>query len=124
MPITSSNTVTFDGSYELMHFTDQKAIVPLVPGSQIKATFANGQLSGNGGINRYDGSYSVSKDMPPSTISGVEFTSTKMAGDPEVMAQEQRYFDGLRAAKDIVYGDGTVSLTWDNGQKSLVFRRV
>jgi hypothetical protein len=25
---------------------------------------------------------------------------------------------------DVTYGDGTVSLAWDNGQKSLVFRRV
>jgi heat shock protein HslJ len=125
MPVTSYNSVTLDGSYELVHFTVQKSIVPPIAGTRLTAKFEGGQLSGNGGINDYKASYVPSKDGPPpskASISGLE--PTKKGGPQDVMDQEQRFFEGLRAASPITYGDGTIALTWDNAQKSLVFRRL
>lgn len=124
MPVTSIDTATLNGSYELQHFTVQKSIVPPLKGTTITAKFDDGKLSGNGSINTYHASYSTDKKIPPSTISGGEIAATKMGGPPEVMAQEARYFDGLRAATTISYEGGAMSLSWENGQKSLVFRRV
>jgi heat shock protein HslJ len=124
MPITSSTTVTLDGSYEFVHFIVQKLIVPRIEGTRVTAKFENGQLSGNGGINGYKATYELSKDMPPSKIKVSELAAALVDGPEGVLKQEQRFFEGLRAAQGISYGDGTIALTWDNAQKSLVFRRV
>jgi len=125
MPITSSNTVTLDGSYDFVHFTDGKP-APTLPlkGTRLTVKFEGGKLSGNGGINDYTASYTTSKDLPPSQVSISELVSTLKAGPQNEMDQEHRFFEGLRAARVVSYGDGTVALTWDNAQKSLVFRRL
>jgi heat shock protein HslJ len=124
MPVTSSNTVTLDGSYELVQFTEGK-LAPTLPlkNTQLTAKLEAGKLTGNGGINDYSASYTTSKDLPPSQISVSEVVSTLKAGPQNEMDQERRFFEGLRAASGISYGDGTIALTWDNAQKSLVLRR-
>lgn len=124
MPITSSNEATLDGSYELLHFTQQKAVQPLIGGTRLTARFEAGKLSGNGGVNDYTATYKTSKDMPPSTITISDVASTLKAGPQDVMDQERRFFEGLRAAGNITYADGTIALTWDNTQRSLVLRRL
>lgn len=123
MPMIS-NTVTLDGSYELMHFTVKKSIVPLIAGTRLTAKLEGGKVSGSGGINDYHATYNATHDAPPSTLGISGLTHTKKPGPQDVMDQENRFFDGLRAAKDITYGEGTLALSWDNGDKSLVFRRV
>jgi len=127
MPITSSSsssTVTLDGSYELVHFTEGK-LAPTLPlkNTQLTAKLEGGKLSGNGGVNDYTASYTTSKDLPPSQISVSEVASTLKAGPQNEMDQERRFFEGLRAASGVSYGDGTIALTWDDAQRSLVLRR-
>ncbi len=84
MPVTSSNTVTLDGSYELVHFTEGK-LAPTLPlkDTQLTAKLEGGKLSGNGGINDYTASYTSSKDLPPSQISISEVVSTSERRAPE-----------------------------------------
>lgn len=125
MPITSSNPVTLDGSYDFVEFVDGKmAPVPPLTGTRLTAKFEGGKLSGSGGVNAYTASYETSKDMPPSRVSISKVASTMVGGPQDVMDQERRFFEGLAAAGGVTYGDGTVALTWDNAQKSLVFRRL
>ncbi|XYH98479.1 META domain-containing protein [Sorangium sp. So ce1128] len=123
MPITSSTTVTLDGSHVVVHFTVQKSIIQVIAGSQLTAKFEGGKLSGCGGVNDYHASYETNKSAPPSEIKVSGFGATKRGGPPELMAQEQRFFDGLNAASGITYEDGSVALTWDNAQRSIVLRR-
>jgi heat shock protein HslJ len=75
----------------------------LLPGTEIMATFADGQFSGTGGCNHYGGSYQIAG----TTLSISDLYQTEMAcPNPKgVMAQEQRYLDNLRQASVAhVYG--------------------
>jgi heat shock protein HslJ len=65
-----------------------------LPAPVADATFAEGKLSGNGGINRYSGTYEV--DGSKMRIGPL--ASTAMAGDPAVMDQEEAFLANLQAA--------------------------
>jgi hypothetical protein len=60
----------------------------------VDATFADGTVSGNGGVNQYSGGYEVDG----SKMSVGKLASTAMAGDPAVMDQEAAYLTNLQAA--------------------------
>jgi heat shock protein HslJ len=65
-----------------------------LPTPAVDATFADGKVSGNGGVNQYSGSYEV--DGSNLKISAL--ASTQMAGEPAVMDQESAFFANLEAA--------------------------
>ncbi len=58
------------------------------------ATFADGKVSGNAGVNQYSGSY----ETDGSKLSIGPLLSTQMAGDPAIMEQEAAYLAALQAA--------------------------
>lgn len=59
----------------------------------------DGKFSGHAGVNSYFGSYQIRRGSGPrGEIAISEIGSTKMAGAPELMQQEQRYLDALRQA--------------------------
>lgn len=62
--------------------------------AQSDATFADGKVSGNAGVNQYSGSYEVDG----SKLSIGPLLSTQMAGDPAIMEQEAAYLAALQAA--------------------------
>lgn len=70
------------------------AMKAALPTPLVDATFAEGKLSGNGGINQYTGTYEV--DGSKMRIGPL--ASTAMAGDPVVMAQEAAYLANLEDA--------------------------
>ncbi len=65
-----------------------------LPLPKVDATFADGKVSGNGGINQYSGSYEV--DGSKLTVG--KLVSTMMAGEQVVMDQESAYLANLEAA--------------------------
>ena len=65
-----------------------------LPVPKVDATFADGKVSGNGGVNQYSGAYKV--DGSKMTVS--EIASTAMAGEQVVMDQEAAYLANLEAA--------------------------
>jgi len=58
------------------------------------ATFVDGQVSGNAGINQYNGPYEVDGEK----LSVGPLASTKMAGDAMIMEQEAAYLAALESA--------------------------
>ena len=65
-----------------------------LPVPEVDAMFADGKVSGNGGVNQYSGAYKV--DGSKMTISAI--ASTMMAGEQAVMDQEAAYLANLEAA--------------------------
>ena len=77
--------------------------------------FADGQLSGNGPVNRYSGPVTLGQG----TLSVGDIVSTKMAGPPEAMAAEQAYFSALTAATGWEAVDQNLTLV-DSAQSPLL----
>ncbi len=70
------------------------AMKDALPAPKVDATFADGKLSGNAGVNQYSGSY----ETDGSKLSVGPLASTQMAGEPAVMEQEAAYLVALQAA--------------------------
>ena len=81
-------------------------------GTEVTAAFAAGELSGSGGVNRYNASYET---WPGDTITIAQPAATMMAGPPEAMAQEQAYFAALTKATRFAVTADSLTLTDDEG---------
>jgi heat shock protein HslJ len=80
---------------------------------------ADGGASGRGGCNSYGGSYTLTGDA----LSFGPIAATRMACEPALMDQEQRYFDTLaKVTRYAVADDGALLLTTGEG-KEIRFRR-
>jgi polar amino acid transport system substrate-binding protein len=82
---------------------------PLVPGTQINANFDNGQVSGSGGCNTYNATYTTNGNNV--TISYPVGTQISCAED--VMQQETAFFQALSSVA--TYQMGGPNLTFNNG---------
>ncbi len=81
------------------------------------ATFADGQVSGNAGINQYNGPYEVDGDK----LSVGPLASTKMAGDAMIMEQEAAFLMALEAAASYEIDGGTLIIMDSSGAAVLEF---
>lgn len=72
---------------------DPAAPIPVLEGTQITATFADGRVAGTGGCNEYSAGYELDGD----TIAIETPIATLMACDEPVMQQEQAYLAALAA---------------------------
>lgn len=85
---------------------------------KITAKFANGQISGNSGVNNYGGPY---KPGPSDAFSVGPLASTEMAGTEMAMRAEGAYMTLLGQAKSYKIADGKLTL-YDKGRnESLIF---
>lgn len=64
----------------------------VAPGVTSEITFADGEVTGNGGVNSFGGSY---KAEGANQLEFGDIVSTKMAGSDEANAQEAAFFDAL-----------------------------
>ncbi len=81
------------------------------------ATFADGQVSGNAGINQYNGPYELDGD----DLSVGPLASTKMAGDAMVMEQEAAFLAALEAAASFEIDGDTLIIMDSSGAAVLEF---
>lgn len=75
--------------------------------SGITLEFAETDLSGSGGVNRYFGGYTSSTD---GSLQVGTLGSTMMAGDEAAMALEQEYLAALQSIFGYTIADGTLTL--------------
>jgi len=85
----------------------------------VTAQFADGQISGNGGVN----SYAASCDLGPGDAFAVgQIAATEMASaDPSRNRAEGIYFTLLGQARSYKVSDGTLTLYDEGGNESLIF---
>ena len=89
---------------------------PPVPDTQITANFNNGQLTGSGGCNSYNTTYSTNGN----SISIGYPTATQQACDDPVMQQENAYFQALTSAAS--YQMSGPTLSFYNGSNQLILQ--
>ena len=94
------------------------AMKTALPAPLVDATFAEGKLSGNGGINQYSGTYEV--DGSKMRVGAL--VSTEMAGDPVVMAQEAAYLANLQDANAFNVDGDNLTIKDDFADIILEFR--
>jgi heat shock protein HslJ len=84
----------------------------------ITARFAEGQISGNSGVNTYGGPYRIG---PGAAFSAGPLASTQMAGPEPAMRAETAYLTLLGQAKSYKMAGGVLTLYDGGGNESLIF---
>ena len=98
-------TPPLQGAWNLVQLNGQ----PLAPGTLISANFNNGQVSGSGGCNTFNATYTTNGNNV--TISYP--VGTQIACAPEVMDQETAFFQALSSVA--TYQISGPNLTFNNG---------
>ncbi len=88
---TPSATLGLDGTSWVVTRINASAVLT---GTNVTMAFADGQVSGSNGCNRYFGPYTLAG----SAFSAPRLASTQMACDAAVMTQEQAFMKALAAA--------------------------
>lgn len=86
----------------------------LIPGSQITATFEDGQVHGSAGCNSYGGSYQVSGDKL--TVRDLFMTEMACVEPQGIMEQEQEYLEMLGMAKTFRLSGGQLQIFVSGGE--------
>ena len=86
----------------------------------ITASFSDGQIGGNGGVNSYGGPYEIGAD---NALTIGTITSTLMAGSDEANAAESTYFALLGQVRFAEVSGDTLTLTDANGNELLIYTR-
>lgn len=110
-----------NGSWSLLFYNTETALVSPIPGTEITATFAEGQIQGSSGCNRYTAGYQADGE---SLLFSPPAGTKKACLQPEgVMAQETRFLELLATTAsytirqgrilDLFDGDGLLILQFD-----------
>jgi heat shock protein HslJ len=87
----------------------------------ITAKFADDQISGDSGVNSYNGSYATGSG---NAFSISEVGATLMAGPEPAMRAESAYMTLLAGARSYKLADGTLTLYDQGGNESLIYEAV
>ncbi|MEJ2211924.1 MAG: META domain-containing protein, partial [Anaerolineae bacterium] len=109
--------VTFSGEYSLEGTT--WLLDKTIPGSEITALFANGQVSGSAGCNNYNGTYRSTRAAGSNTIEFGPLATTRMMCDEPLMEQESLYLAALESATGYTLEGFALTITYPGG--SLIF---
>ena len=108
VPVTFSGEYTLEGTTWLLDRT--------IPGSEITALFANGQVSGSAGCNTYQGTYRSTRAAGRNTIEFGPLATTRMMCDEPLMGQEELYLAPLEAATEYTIEGFALSIEYPGGE--------
>lgn len=110
----STDTADLEGTWVLESLGGE---TELTPAGEVttELTLQDGEATGSGGVNRFNGTYEATDD---GSISFGPIASTRMAGSEEAMAQESEFFAALDAAETFEFDDGRLVLG-DQGNNTL-----
>ena len=94
------------------------------PAARANATLRitkDGKVSGRAPVNSYGGG--VTLDGKGGCKWGGAFFATQMAGPPELMDAEQKYFDALPKTLKVDLTDGVLTFSSADGKTRVVFRK-
>jgi hypothetical protein len=106
--------VTFSGEYMLEGTT--WLLDKTIPGSEVTALFANGQVSGSAGCNTYQGTYRSTRAAGRNTIELGPLATTRMMCDEPLMDQEGLYLAALEAATSYRIEGFTLAIVYPGGE--------
>lgn len=84
----------------------------------ITAKFADGQISGSSGVNRYGGPYELGSH---NAFAVEPLASTEMAGPEPAMRAESAYMTLLGQVRSYELAEGRLTLFDEGGNESLIF---
>jgi hypothetical protein len=105
--------VTFSGEYTLEGTT--WLLDKTIPGSEVRALFANGEVSGSAGCNTYQGTYRSTRAAGRNAIEIGPLATTKMMCDEPLMDQEGLYLAALEAATEYTIEGFALEITYPGG---------
>ena len=94
-PMQIAQSPSLQGSWRLANMTQPPFPTPMVPDRDLTVDFANGRVSGSGGCNRFNGSYSTKGNQ----LKIGPLASTFKACEEPVMEQETRFLSALQATQ-------------------------
>jgi hypothetical protein len=106
--------VTFSGEYTLEGTT--WLLDKTIPGSEITALFAGGEVTGTAGCNTYRGTYRSTRAAGRNTIQIGPLATTRMMCDEPLMDQEQIYLVALEAATAYTIEGFALSIEYPGGE--------
>ena len=106
--------VTFAGEYMLEGTT--WLLDKTIPGSEITAEFANGQVTGSAGCNTYQGTYRSTRAAGRNTIEIGPLATTRMACDQALMDHEGLYLAALEVATEYIIEGFALSIEYPGGE--------
>jgi putative lipoprotein len=86
-----------------------------VPGTEVKALFENGRVSGSAGCNSYSGTYVITTVAGVNKIRIGPLASTMMMCEEAVMEQEQAYQAALQSARSYAVEENILTLFHADG---------
>jgi heat shock protein HslJ len=105
--------------WTLVHLQDSAGEAALVPDSKVTLQFMeDGRVGGRSSINQFGGTVELLSD---GSMRWSALTSTLMAGDPALMAQERRYLSALEATRRFELNQGRLTLSDSSGRVVLRF---
>jgi hypothetical protein len=105
--------VTFSGEYTLEGTT--WLLDRTIPGSEISALFADGEVSGSAGCNTYQGTYRSTRAAGENTIEISSLATTWMMCDEPLMEQEGLYLAALEAVTAYTIEGFSLSIEFPGG---------
>ena len=105
-----------EGSWVLESFGGTTDVVPADPDVVTEMTFEAGEVSGNGGVNSFGGSYETPGD---NALTFGPIAATRMAGPPEAMEQETKFFEALENTEHFEFNEDKLVLS-DQGNNVTV----
>lgn len=96
-----------EGTWRLEAFGGATELTAAAPSVTTVITFEGGQVSGNGGVNSFSGTYTTSRGL------GLEIgdlAATEMAGEGPAMEQESRFFEVLGKTRHYEFNEGKLIL--------------
>jgi heat shock protein HslJ len=103
------------GAWSLTHIEDDRYDLPTGARTPTLTINATGDISGQAGINRYSGKADADA-MGDGIWSPGGIVTTRMAGEPEAMAFEQRYIAMLQRADTVEAGPQWLELRASNSE--------
>ncbi len=106
--------VTFSGEYTLEGTT--WLLDRTIPGSEITAEFADGQVSGSAGCNTYQATYRSTRAAGQNSIEIGPLATTRMMCDEPLTDQERLYLTALEAATEYTIEGFALSIEYPGGE--------
>ncbi|WP_301665451.1 META domain-containing protein [Methanoculleus frigidifontis] len=111
---------TLEGpTWELLSYSCNASMVPVISGTTVTATFGNGSVGGSAGCNSYGGAYTV--DGSALTVGEIFRTEMYCLEPAGVMEQEDRYLDLLGRVAGCQIEGGQLTLVDAGGNATLFF---
>jgi heat shock protein HslJ len=109
------------GDWVVVNYFRPGAVVSPVAGSELTATFDQGQISGDSGCNQFSGAYRV--DGTKIAI-GPLASTLRACADPAVDQQASEYLAALELARTFTTAGGNLTLLRDDGGIAVTFQRA